>query len=64
MLVSLCNKYKKSPAQVLIRYGLQKGWSVLPDGAEVEDIIQNTQVFGFELDRLDMMALDGIQEDP
>ncbi|KAK5663855.1 hypothetical protein OQA88_59 [Cercophora sp. LCS_1] len=59
----VAEKYGKSPAQVLIRYGLQKGWVVLPKSERAERIEQNADVFGFELDEGDMAVLDALDED-
>jgi len=61
-LASIAKKHSKSPAQVLIRYGLQKGWVVLPKSQTGERIVENADVFdgGFELDGGDMEILDGL----
>jgi diketogulonate reductase-like aldo/keto reductase len=49
---------------VLIRYGLQKGWVVLPKSQTAERIVENADVFDdFELDGGDMEILDGMEED-
>ncbi|KAK3385322.1 putative aldo-keto reductase [Podospora didyma] len=56
-------KHDKSSAQVLIRYGLQKGWVVLPKSATPKRIKANANVFDFELDEEDMVALGGLSEE-
>lgn len=58
----LANKYKKSPAQVLIRYSLQKGWVPLPKSVHADRIVENTQIYDFELSRKDMSILDGLED--
>jgi diketogulonate reductase-like aldo/keto reductase len=51
-----------TPAQVLIRYSLQKGWVPLPKSSKPERIRENINVFHFELDGDDMNVLDRLDE--
>ncbi|KAL1857435.1 hypothetical protein Daus18300_010408 [Diaporthe australafricana] len=50
----------KSPAQVLVRYALQKGWVPLPKSERSERMKANTEVYDFEIDDGDMEVLDGL----
>jgi diketogulonate reductase-like aldo/keto reductase len=50
----------RSPAQVLIRWALQHGTVVIPKSSHRERIIQNAQVFDFELGDGDMAALNAL----
>ncbi|KAG6025267.1 hypothetical protein E4U41_001577 [Claviceps citrina] len=59
-LATIANKYSKSPAQILIRYALQKGWVPLPKSGNEERIKQNAQVFDFTLSDEDMKTMDGL----
>ncbi len=61
-LVKLATKYGRSPAQILIRWSLQRGFVVLPKSAKPERIEENAHVFDFELDEADMVALDALDE--
>lgn len=61
-VVSAAKKHSKSPAQVLIRYSLQKGWVPLPKSANPDRMKQNTQVYDFELDSDDLKALDALEK--
>lgn len=56
----IAKKYKKSPAQILIRYCLQKGWVPLPKSVHKERIIENTQLYDFDISSEDMTTLDGL----
>lgn len=56
----IAKKYKKSPAQVLIRYALQKGWVPLPKSVHKERIIENTQLYDFDISSEDLATLDGL----
>jgi diketogulonate reductase-like aldo/keto reductase len=52
----------RTPAQVLIRWSLQKGFVVLPRSSNPNRIAENAAVFDFELDDRHMAALDALDE--
>ena len=52
-----------SGAQVMIRWHLQIGNVVLPKSVTAERIVSNVDVFDFELDADDLIAIEGL-EDP
>ncbi|KAK0702336.1 putative aldo-keto reductase [Lasiosphaeris hirsuta] len=56
------DKYAKTPAQVLVRYGLQKGWVVLPKSENPHRIGENYNVFDFEIDEQTMEELDKLDK--
>ena len=62
-LVEIANKYGKSPAQILIHWGLQHNVIVIPKFVRKERIIENSQVFDFSISRKDLDKLDGFNED-
>jgi diketogulonate reductase-like aldo/keto reductase len=53
----------KSPAQILIRWALQRGFVVIPKSAKRSRIVENSDVFDFEITEEDMRLLDGFNED-
>jgi len=53
-LVSVGEKYNKSPAQVCVRWQIQRGLSVIPKSCNPDRIKQNSEVFDFELTEEDM----------
>jgi len=53
----------KSPAQILIRWALQHGLVVIPKSANPKRIVENADVFDFEISPADMELLDGFNED-
>ncbi|KAF9279283.1 hypothetical protein BGZ68_008029 [Mortierella alpina] len=63
VLVKIASKYSKSPAQILIRWSLQKGNIVIPKSARKERIKANADVFDFDIADGDMAALDALNED-
>ncbi|GJJ72741.1 2,5-diketo-D-gluconate reductase A [Entomortierella parvispora] len=62
MLAKIAAKYSKSPAQILIRWSLQKGYIVLPKSANKGRIEQNADVFDFDLADGDISVLDSFNE--
>jgi diketogulonate reductase-like aldo/keto reductase len=52
----------RSPAQILIRWGLQQGLVVLPKSTRPERIQENMAVFDFDLDATSMTRLDALEE--
>jgi diketogulonate reductase-like aldo/keto reductase len=59
-VTDIAARYGRSPAQVLIRWGIQKKLSVLPKSVHRDRIIDNGQVFDFALDEATMTELDGL----
>ncbi|KAL2867306.1 aldo/keto reductase family protein [Aspergillus lucknowensis] len=57
LLAELGKKYGKSPAQIMIRWGLQKGFVPLPKSVTPSRIKENSEVFDFELSEEDMKIL-------
>lgn len=57
---AMAKKYGVSEAQVLLRWGIQKGYAVLPKSASAERIRQNIDLFGFEIDDADMAAIEAM----
>ncbi|KAH7911695.1 aldo-keto reductase [Hygrophoropsis aurantiaca] len=59
----LADKHGKTPAQVLLRYSLQKGFIPLPKSSSEVRIKQNTDLFGFALEAEDIDSLDALDKD-
>ncbi len=60
-LIQIGKSYSKSPAQILIRWGLQHGMVSLPKSVHADRIKQNADV-DFEISSEDMATLDGLNE--
>ncbi|XP_016045255.1 aldo-keto reductase family 1 member C15-like isoform X4 [Erinaceus europaeus] len=59
-LKAIAQKHGRSPAQVALRYQLQRGVVVLAKSFSKKRIWENFQVFDFELTPEDMKAIDGL----
>jgi diketogulonate reductase-like aldo/keto reductase len=66
-LVAIARRYSsaatKSPAQILIRWGLQRQLVVIPKSSRRQRILENADVFDFEISPEDMQLLDSFNED-
>ena len=54
----IAERYKKTPAQVLIRWSMQKGNIVIPKSSNKDRIEQNFRIFDFTLNPEDMNLLN------
>lgn len=62
-IVEIATRNRRTPAQVLIRWGLQHGVVEIPKSQAKERILENADVFDFSLSPKDMAALDGLSQD-
>ena len=58
----LAVKYGKTPAQIGLRWIIQKGVAVIPKSAREERIISNGEIFDFVLEDEDMDAIDQLNK--
>lgn len=58
LIEELSTKYQVSPAQICLRYALQKGVIPIPKASSEERMKNNKDVFGFEISMEDMYRLD------
>ncbi|PRP85294.1 hypothetical protein PROFUN_06896 [Planoprotostelium fungivorum] len=62
VIVSMSKKYGKSPAQILLRWGLQHDFITIPKSVSKDRIIQNSQVFDINIEPEDMKVMDALDE--
>ncbi|WP_432102174.1 aldo/keto reductase [Streptomyces sp. bgisy091] len=60
-VTGIAEAHSKSPAQVLLRWGLQQGRSVIPKSTKRHRIAENIDVFDFELTAGELAALDALE---
>lgn len=63
VLAGIGAKYGKTPAQVMVRWHLQIGNVVLPKSVTPARIVENIDVFDFELDADDLIAIEGLEDE-
>lgn len=56
-LAEIGKKYKKSIAQVCLRWHFQRGIVAIPRSSQKEHMIENLDIFNFELDASDMQTI-------
>ena len=61
-LTSMASKYSKSPAQLIIRWNVQRGTVPIPKANQRRHLEENIAVFDFAIEDLDMSTLDQLNE--
>ncbi|KAJ7594328.1 NADP-dependent oxidoreductase domain-containing protein [Mycena floridula] len=59
-ITKLAEKYNRDPAQILLRWSLQKGFVPLPKSVQNARIESNTNLYDFSLTQEDMESLDAL----
>ncbi|MBL8680457.1 MAG: aldo/keto reductase [Myxococcales bacterium] len=62
VVVRIATERGRTAAQVLLRWGLQRGFVVLPKSTRSARLVENFAVFDFALSEDEMTALDGLEE--
>ncbi|XP_007578140.1 3-oxo-5-beta-steroid 4-dehydrogenase-like isoform X1 [Poecilia formosa] len=62
LLTSIAKKYKKTTAQVCLRFNMQRGVVVIPKSFNLDRIKDNFQVFDFSLSEEEMKAIEGLNK--
>ena len=62
VLTEIATKYNKSVAQVILRWDLQNGVVTIPKSTKEHRIIENANVFDFELTKEDMERIDDLNQ--
>jgi len=63
LLRGLAEKYGKTPAQIVLRWDLQKGVVTIPKSSNPERIRSNADVFDFELSEGDVKRIDDLEQE-
>lgn len=60
VIEGIARDHGRSPAQVVLRWGVQRGTAVIPKSSSRPHLEENLQLFDFELSRDQMSAIDGL----
>jgi diketogulonate reductase-like aldo/keto reductase len=63
VMLQIANKYKKSVAQVCLRWSLQNGFVVLPKSENAKRIQENINIYDFELTDSDMKEIEKLRKE-
>lgn len=61
-IIELSNKYHVSAAQLCLRFALQKGINIIPKSSTKERMLENQDIFNFEIEVSDMYRLDTLPQ--
>jgi aldehyde reductase len=59
-LQSLAEKYGNTPAQLVLRWGLQRNTVVIPKTSKLERLQENFEVFDFDISGEDMEKMKAV----
>ncbi|MEM6533544.1 MAG: aldo/keto reductase [Myxococcota bacterium] len=62
-VLAAAEKHGRTPAQVVLRWGLQRGCAVIPKTSRHERLFENLSLFDFELDADEMAAISALNRD-
>lgn len=60
VVLEIAKNHNKSPAQVILRWDVQRGICAIPKSVHKERIEQNINIFDFKLNDEEMKKIDGL----
>lgn len=60
VIIEIAKKYRKSPAQVVLRWHLANGTSIIPKSVHPQRVIENGDIYDFSLTVEEMMTIDNL----
>lgn len=60
VIIEIAKKYRKSPAQVVLRWHLANGTSIIPKSVHPQRVIENGDIYDFSLRVEEMMTIDNL----
>ncbi|WP_205960945.1 aldo/keto reductase [Pantoea rodasii] len=61
MITGIAKKYSKTPAQVILRWHLDHGYSAIPKSVKPHRIEENFDLFDFRLSVAEIAAIDALE---
>lgn len=62
-IMNIAKAYGKTPAQVILRWHIQEGFSVIPDASNPDYIRENIKIFDFELTDEEMKQMRSLNKE-
>lgn len=62
VILEAAKKYNKTPAQIVLRWGVQRKTVIIPKTTKPERLIENKSVFDFELTQDEMKAISALNK--
>jgi len=62
LLLKLADRYNKTPAQIVLRWSIQQGFIPLPKTTSRERMLENADIFDFELTEEDIEQMKVLEE--
>jgi diketogulonate reductase-like aldo/keto reductase len=63
LLAKMAEKYSRTAAQIVLRWNIQMGVVTIPKSTHPERILENMQIFDFEISEEDMRAICSLDND-
>lgn len=63
MIKDLAAKYNKTPAQIVLRWGVQRGTTIIPKTSKKERLAENIDLFNFTLTHDEVKSIDSLNKD-
>jgi D-xylose reductase len=60
LIIELARKYGRTTAQILLRWGVQRGTAVIPKSSQVQRLRENLAIFDFTLNDEDMRSIGSL----
>ncbi len=61
-IVKIAKTHEKTPAQILLRWGIQRGTSIIPKTSNPDRMSENLDIFDFELTGDEMNKISGLNQ--
>ncbi len=63
IIAEIAKKYGKTPVQVILRWHIQEGFTVIPGSSNPDHIRENINIFDFELSKKDMQTIRDLNKE-
>jgi len=60
VIVAVAERVQRTPAQVVLRWGIQRGTAIIPKSSKHERLIENLALFDFELNDQEMTGISSL----